>query len=219
LTLTIFKLSNPPIILALFQAQTSKWPTIATAHIGTVVTVIHNFIKAVLDHIVPDKALRDNLWQQALVCDLPKLYKHSLNVAKALLRVERNLRPSTYSPDFAKSISTLQTNRDNCVRSRGHLAASSAEWAKEAIEFNLRSYYMVSIKRFVDNICRQAVEDGLLFGAKSPLKVLTPESVMGMSDTTVRSIFGDDTPPVETKKQLEDELARWEEAAKILSDE
>ncbi|KAK4442991.1 hypothetical protein QBC34DRAFT_479213 [Podospora aff. communis PSN243] len=209
-------LPNPPIMLALFQAQTTKWPTMATAHIGTAVTVIHDFIKAVLDHVVSDKTLRDNIWQQSLMCDLPKLYKYSLNVTKALLRVERNLRPSTYTPDYAKRMSTLQASRDNNIRNRRE-AATTAEWAKEAIEFGLRSYYQVSIKRFVDAICRQAVEDGLLFGTKSPLKVLTPETVMAMSEP---SIFGDHTPPLEKKKKkLEDELARWEAAAKILADE
>jgi hypothetical protein len=83
----------------------------------------------------------------------------------------------------------------------------------------LRNYYKVSLKRFVDAVCRQAIEDSLLFGDQSPLKVFTPEFVMEMDDATVRAIFGDDAATIEKRKQLEKELAPWEEAVKILGEE
>jgi hypothetical protein len=83
----------------------------------------------------------------------------------------------------------------------------------------LRSYYEVSLERFIDMVCREAIEYALLYGEGSPLKFFPYDFVMGLGDEIVDGFFGGDSELVRTKRQkeLEEESKRWEAAADILA--
>lgn len=80
----------------------------------------------------------------------------------------------------------------------------------------LASYYKVSRKRFVDNICNQVIGHFLLEGDESPLKMFNSELVMGLDSDKLELIAGED---VETKNRgsiLESDIKNLETAMKVL---
>ncbi|EXF77740.1 interferon-induced GTP-binding protein Mx1 [Colletotrichum fioriniae PJ7] len=70
---------------------------------------------------------------------------------------------------------------------------SNAEQVREDIHDILRSYYKVARKRFVDVVLQQAVFHFLLDAKTSPLKIFTPDLVMGLNDIQLQMIAGEDT--------------------------
>jgi hypothetical protein len=93
---------------------------------------------------------------------------------------------------------------------------SNAEQVKEDIHDILQSYYKVARKRFVDNVCRTVIEYFLLDGNKSPLKILNPELIAGMSETQLDMIAGEDATTKRERERLVSEIRGLEEAMKVL---
>jgi hypothetical protein len=80
----------------------------------------------------------------------------------------------------------------------------------------LMSYYKVTRKRFVDNVCNQVINHFLLEGDESPLKILSPELVMGLDNEQLELIAGEEA---ETRRQRQvsgSSIKELEAAVKIL---
>jgi hypothetical protein len=80
----------------------------------------------------------------------------------------------------------------------------------------LSSYYKVSRKRFVDVVCRQVIGHFLLEGEGSPLKVFSPELVMGLGVEELEMIAGEDAATKDRRVTLESEIKGLEVAMKLL---
>ncbi|KAE8834149.1 hypothetical protein HRS9122_08229 [Pyrenophora teres f. teres] len=103
------------------------------------------------------------------------------------------------------------TSLENVVMNK-----DNAQQIREDILDVLTSYYKVSRKRFVDNVCIQVVGHFLLEGDESPLKIFSPDLVIGLTDNQLELIAGED---LETKKQrsmLETDIKNLEAAIKVL---
>ncbi|KAK1992733.1 interferon-induced GTP-binding protein Mx1 [Colletotrichum falcatum] len=87
-------------------------------------------------------------------------------------------------------LSKLTTNRSN------------AEQVREDIHDILRSYYKVARKRFVDVVLQQVIFHFLLDARDGPLKVFSPNLVMGLDDKQLRMIAGEDSATQEKREHL-----------------
>ncbi|KAK1635079.1 interferon-induced GTP-binding protein Mx1 [Colletotrichum phormii] len=70
---------------------------------------------------------------------------------------------------------------------------SNAEQVKEDVHDTLRSYYKVARKRFVDVVLQLVIFHFLLDSKTGPLKIFTPDLVMGLDDKQLQMIAGEDT--------------------------
>ena len=219
-----------------FRAQTSKWRNIVMAHVETVIVAVHRFIKALLNETFGDQRMREELWGVVLLEKLQTSYVRAKDQAKFLLDIEVNGRPSTYNHYFSDNLQKARIERlekalkgaalhkwdDGDVR----ISMSSvpdlmtnknnAEQVKKDIHDILKSYYQVSRKRFVDIVCRIAVEHFLLDGKDSPLKVLTPELIATMSDTQLDMIAGEDVTTKRERVRLGSDIEGLEAAMRVL---
>ena len=198
------------------------------AHVKIVIVVVHRFIKTLLLRIFGDQRMRDELFNSVLLERLQTAYARAKSHAHLLLNIELNGRPSTYNHYFAEN---LQKSRNERLRqalkkasetSQTLVAAiqltnkSNADQVKEDIHDILKSYYKVSRKRFVDAICRHAIEHFLLDGSGSPLKVLNPELIATLSDSQLDMIAGEDATTRRERERLGSEIQGLKAAMKVL---
>ncbi len=78
------------------------------------------------------------------------------------------------------------------------------------------SYYTISRKRFVDNICQQVINHFLLEGDESPLEIFSSELVMGLEDGQLEMIAGEDAQTRYQRSILESDIKNLEAAMRVL---
>ncbi len=214
-----------------FRAQTSLWRSIALAHVETVIVAVHRFIKALLGKTFGDQRMREELWGSILLEKLQTAYHRAKNHAGFLLDIEVNGRPSTYNHCFTDNLQKSRSQRLKEVLDKnsdgdglaevsrllaGLGSKTNAEQVTEDIYDALESYYEVSRKRFVDLLCRQAIEHFLLDGSGSPLKVLNPELIATMTDAQLDMIAGEDSVTRRERERLKAEIHGLQAAMKVL---
>ena len=211
------------LLAMIFRAQASQWRNIVIIHVGVVSAVVHRFITTLLSETFGDQRMRDELYKSVLAQRLQTAYAQAKRQAKFLLDIELNGRPSTYNHYFtdnlqkARNARMTQGVRDS-PRPGFEPAAnkSNTEQVKEDIHDILKSYYKVSRKRFVDAICRQAIEYFLLDGSVSPLKVLSPELIATLTDSQLDMIAGEDVTTRRERECLGSEIQGLRAAMKVL---
>jgi septum formation topological specificity factor MinE len=205
------------------------------AHVSGFIGLVHDYISTLLACICPDEQTRAQLWETVLVEELRKAYVRAMDQARFLLRVERQGRPSTYNHYFnsevqgkrqhrlkklteAASYTTAKGTELITVASVRDMVVNkeNAQQIREDILDVLTSYYKVSRKRFVDNICNQVIGHFLLEGDKSPLKIFSSELVMGLDRDQLELIAGEDAETKNRRSMLESGIKNLEAAMKIL---
>ncbi|KAK4218541.1 P-loop containing nucleoside triphosphate hydrolase protein [Rhypophila decipiens] len=194
-----------------FRTQSEKWLKIAIRHVHAVATAIHTFLTTLIKKI-SSEALLDQLWRTALT------YNHYFNdnLQKARInRLEKKMRThainaaaATYNVDVVTlNMNSLRNLVDN---------KSNADQVQEDVHDILQSYYKVARKRFVDNICHQAIDYYLLDAPDSPLKIFSPNFVMGLSDTQLDQLAGESAVAKAERERLQFEIQDLEEAMEVL---
>lgn len=97
-----------------------------------------------------------------------------------------------------------------------HYHMSNREHTVQDIHDILKSYYKVARKRFVDNICMQAVDYCLVTGPETPTKLFSPSFVNGLTKEQLEEIAGEEAALKRRRRQLRKEIADLKIARKIL---
>ncbi|KAL0933208.1 dynamin family protein [Colletotrichum truncatum] len=220
-----------------FKEQSSKWESIALAHVSSAILVVHHFIHGVVREACGDEQVRDLLWSSMLE-DLTKRYEAAMKHARFLIHVERDGRSITYNPAFDRAFSLVKSSRfadqhkSSKVRIRYNETLvdvvrwddlnrpkTDAQGLKEtccAIHDLLKSYYDISSARFIDMVCTQVVDHFLVGGEDSPLGVLSPNRLFGMSEEELEMIAGEDSISKSTREMLIANILMLEAGKKIL---
>jgi hypothetical protein len=205
------------------------------AQVSKSIGLVHRYISNLLTRICPDKHVRSRLWETILVDELCKAYARAMEHARFLLRIERQGRPSTYNHYFNSEVQEKRLERIKALTAAASYTTSkgvelvtlemvqsvvqnreNAQQTREDILDVLTSYYKVSRKRFVDNICAQVIGNFLLEGDKSPLKILCSELVMGLDSDQLETIAGEDGETKNQRSMLESGIRELEAAMKVL---
>jgi hypothetical protein len=201
--------------------------------------VVHDYIFRLLDHVCPDKQVRDQLWDTIIVDKLRSKYARAMDHAHFLLRIERDGIPSTYNHYFNAEVQKKrQAKMNSSLKKKAlgyHLSnktyveaiptsslshtienKANAEQIRQDILHVLESYYNVSRKRFVDIICRQVIGHFLLEGEDSPLKVLCSDMVHSLNTEQLEMIAGESVEIKDQRVMLEKDIKNLEKALKVL---
>ena len=90
------------------------------------------------------------------------------------------------------------------ILSQSVATGSNLQHAVEDLHDILHSYYQVARKRFVDNVCMQAVDYFLITGHDAPIKVFSPQFVSELTNEQLEAIAGEDL----VSKRKRDSLKR-----------
>ena len=93
---------------------------------------------------------------------------------------------------------------------------SNAKQVREDIHDILESYYSVSRERFVDVVCQQVIFHLLLEGPDAPLRVVSSDLVMGLSESQLDSIAGEDAGSRRQRQVLKSKITSLEAAVRVL---
>ncbi|PHH83192.1 hypothetical protein CDD83_3039 [Cordyceps sp. RAO-2017] len=226
------------MLSSVFERQSEKWDRLALSHASNAIAVVHDFLFRLLDHLCPEKQVRSQLWDNILVQGLVERYRKAMDQTRFLLRIERGGVPSTFNPHFSKSLQEKRTERTykpltqdavelkvkdyqqpyipvNAVKSRV-ANKNHGEDVCEHILDTLTSYYEVARQRFVDVMCQQVISYYLFEGDESPIRLFTPDFVMGLDVDQLEMIAGEDDDSKEQRQTLEREVNSLEAALKVL---
>ena len=197
--------------------------------------MVHHFIVKLLNACIPEKTVREEVWDSLLLDQLRASYKQAMDHARFLLEAERENTLITLNHYFSDNLDKAQSTRKaralvdlatECHDGKRWLSLellesltthkSNEQQAREAIHDTLQSYYKVARKRFVDNIYQQSIILFLLNGKRGPLKILSPKMVAELNETQLELIAGEDSLTRETRNRLKQETKQYEAAMRIL---
>lgn len=93
---------------------------------------------------------------------------------------------------------------------------SNVDHTVQDIHDILESYYRVSRKRFVDNICMQAVDHYLLTGPGAPMKLLSSTWVNDLTVEKLEQIAGEEAGTKRKRRQLQMRIEKLEAGRKVV---
>ncbi|KJZ79522.1 hypothetical protein HIM_00991 [Hirsutella minnesotensis 3608] len=215
------------ILATVFERQSEKWEPLAISHASKAIALVHDFLFTLLTEICPEKQVRDQLWDNLLIEKLGEKYRIAVNHTRFLLAIERGGRPSTFNHEFNETLQKKRADRayEESEESQSNVSSpantaceqkSSSQQVCEDVLDTLTSYYKISRKRFVDMVCQQVVSFYLLDGEKSPIKVFSPDFVMGLDADQLDAIAGEDDESKEQRQILEREKQSLEAAISVL---
>ena len=222
-----------------FKEQSTKWSGISKAFMSRVIVSIHRFINDALGVVCMDLGVRDELWS-TMLDELLRRYEAGMAAAEFLVAAERDTKPYTLDHHFNENrqkargkrvadLLTASTPREEGPLRKGDTQTvtigavrkatekmSNMEDILEKLHDDLRAYYGIARKRFVDNVLNQAVNYRLLFGPSTPLGVFSQEWVIGLSAEQLEAIAGDSPSTKEHREKLDRDIEELRAAKDIL---
>jgi hypothetical protein len=231
---------NGLILATAMKRQSVNWHNLSLGFVSDVIVMAHKFILAALKAVCDDSEIRLAL-ESTLVDDLTKRYEQAIANAKFLLEVESCDTPTTLNHYFNDNLQKSRQNKATAgldgkttdhsltygpsyvamvrladVKSQA-TNMSNDEFVICEIHDILKSYYKVSRKTFVDNICRQAASYYLLHCETSPLALFSPIWVSQLSAIELEEITGEAAGVKRARSMLTKEIDSLKVAMKILA--
>ncbi|GAB1316632.1 P-loop containing nucleoside triphosphate hydrolase protein [Madurella fahalii] len=223
------------LLATAFKDQAKMWASIVYGHLGVITIAVHNFVRKLLEFVVDDPRVLGEIWETLILEQLLSQYKRAKRHAAFVIDVEMNSIPMTVNSQFNSNLrksraerllegmQTIATGYDNMSISikteevvRLTTSKANADQVREDIHDILKSYYKVSLKRFVDTICRQVVDYFLLSGAGNPLQIIDPGVITQLSDAQLDRIAGEDGVTRRDRQRLENDIQGLEAAMVVL---
>ena len=82
-----------------FKEQCNKWEAICQGYISDVIVVVHEFILKLLEHVCPDKTIRQSL-EELIMDNLRNEYSSARAEVSKIIHVELNKTPTTQNDKF-----------------------------------------------------------------------------------------------------------------------
>ncbi|KUI69764.1 Interferon-induced GTP-binding protein Mx1 [Cytospora mali] len=221
----------------IFKEQSKRWEDLVVSHVSDAIILVHDYILELLNHVFSEKQVLRELFDNVLLEKLQASYKRAMDHARFLLEIEREGKPVTFNDYFNAELQRCQSERlhktlDNLAINDGDTPAgpvvklsalnflsvnkSDPEQVREYLHDILRSYYQVSIKRFVDVVCQQVIDHFLLNGKDSPLHVFSTELVFGLSSSELEMIAEEDLVTKQDRERLGREIESLQAAMQVL---
>ena len=221
------------ILATVFKEQSEKWEVSVLSHTSKVILLIHDYVFQLLVKLCPEEEVRGQVWEKFLMHRLRDKYSQVMEKTCSFLVIERDQIPFTLNHYFNANFQhkrnerTAESLKENAVTMYGqeyvplnaikHHSANKGNKQQvcEDILDAFGSYYKVSRKRFVDNICKQIIFDRLLDDG-GPLQIPKPDLVMGLDQEQLEEIAGEGEEAKQQRCTLESESKSLEEALKVL---
>ncbi|KAL2156650.1 hypothetical protein VTH82DRAFT_1395 [Thermothelomyces myriococcoides] len=198
---------HPMIVVDLFREQSRPWEGIVRRHVEKVWEAASRFVGLVADHTADPstaKALRHFVIDPAM----GKVMDEMRTKTTDLLKQHMSGHPITYNDEFAEA---LQKNHVSGYYNLRSLAESLEYFcepemrrfaAHEALDC-LDAYYQVAMRRFIDDVAVEVVEEKLMSALED---ILSPVFVAEMSANDVTRIAGESEETRSERERLNKQL-------------
>jgi hypothetical protein len=214
---------NPSILSTLFQEQTSKWVVLAEGYISDSIQCVHEYIDTLMSALCSDRQIKSSLWS-FMLDELINRYKKSVEHIRFILRTERQGTLLTETNRFSKNLFEARLARFmasvqvplSLEKIRECVPIGNLEHTVGDIHNILRAYYEIARERFVDTVCIQGLDYHLLSGPATPLRVLTPDFIIGIKPEQLQMIAGEDTVSISRRATLRKEIDSLTDGRRLL---
>ncbi|KAL8308574.1 hypothetical protein RB593_006750 [Gaeumannomyces tritici] len=236
---------NGSVLAAVFLDQTKNWDPITKAYVLIAESFVTFFIKEAILSICNDKRVGEELYDNLLRDQLCQCFARARAHAKSLLDIERKSPTFTLNHYFNDNLSKTQGARLTAIIKKaasrdydvglfdgkqpiytlteGQLETiaiqnnqSNSEHMQKYIHDVLKSYYKVSMKRFVDNICLHVIHHDMLFSPNGPLHIFTSKLIHTLDDDQLDQFAGEDHVVKVRREKLAREIASFRAALEVL---
>ncbi|RYC55376.1 hypothetical protein CHU98_g10834 [Xylaria longipes] len=225
-------LFNPMVVADLFHEQSGPWNSIVDSHIKVAWDAAKTFLELVISSI-SDRAISTALMAEVFEPALEKLISDANTKTTELLNAHRSIHPITYTKEYSEAILDIwdKRRRDEsasviknffgteievvCLEGRDYDLAALVDMlaerrepdieriaASEALDC-MHAYYNVAMKRFLDDISVEVIEEKLLAVLGD---ILSPVKVFGMSPELVATLAGEAREIRAKRKKLTKQL-------------
>ncbi|KAF3910516.1 Dynamin [Orbilia brochopaga] len=231
---------NSVLLAELFHEQSSPWLNIAKEHLQNVFGNTSRFVKKALEFLVKDEQVRRRLLPE--VQELLSRSHSEAKLELARLWNDEQRFPMTYNHYYTENVQKarrdeLQSSLDSAIAGAFENAPNSEgrKWLYlDTLQMNVRSdavtvdmedqackeataalkaYYKVTLKTFVDNVCRQVVERHILTDLS---EIFSPVSVMKLSNEKVEHLAAESDEVQQKRQELETLRAQLESGLSVL---
>jgi hypothetical protein len=162
----------------------------ADTYVKDVIATVHHFCRILLVRLCPEERVQTALWS-LLLDGILQRYRTMVEHIQFLMRTERSGNLLTTNHYFSETLDKLRSER--CVEPTESFSLGSNDASQSTPSNNLehtvkdihnilKSYYEVARKRFADNVCMQGTDYHLITGPDTPLRVLSPQFVVELSN-------------------------------------
>ncbi|KAI3321397.1 dynamin family protein [Xylariaceae sp. AK1471] len=225
-------LFNPMVVADLFHEQSDPWNSIVDGHIRVAWNAAKTFLELVISFI-SDSAISTALMAEVFEPALEKLISEANTKTTELLNAHRSIHPITYTKEYSeaildiwdkrrqeestsvvntffgtKQLGVARLNGDYDLVKLVNMLAERREpdieriAASEALDC-MHAYYTVAMKRFLDDISVEVIEEKLLAALGD---ILSPVKVFGMSPALVATLAGEAREIRAKRKKLTKQL-------------
>ncbi|KAJ3578428.1 hypothetical protein NPX13_g2138 [Xylaria arbuscula] len=225
-------LFNPMVVADLFHEQSGPWKSIVDSHVRATWDAANKFLELVIKSIA-DPAISTALIAEVFGPALEKLVLDAETQTAELLNAHRSIHPITYTQEYSQAILDIWDGRrrqesasvvssffgckglgsvelDGVYDLTALVDALAARRepdveriaASEALDC-MHAYYNVAMKRFLDDVSVEVIEEKLLAMLGD---ILSPVKVFGMSPELVARIAGEAREIRAKRKKLTKQL-------------
>ncbi|KFY92768.1 hypothetical protein V500_04035 [Pseudogymnoascus sp. VKM F-4518 (FW-2643)] len=190
---------NHVLLSEFYHEQSSRWTMIANDHLTSVLATTANFVDMVLNWIIEEEDVksrdekRQPITYNHYYTDNIQNARHDAmkgNIQKAMQSVEHDQNGKLHACKTAMDSLKLIVSLQNKV-----IVNMDDQACSEALA-GLNAYYKVTMKTFVDNVCRQVIERHIVFDLPD---LFSPMIVMELSDQNLVRIAAE--PPQQKEKR------------------
>ncbi|KAI0467558.1 dynamin family protein [Xylaria cf. heliscus] len=225
-------LFNPMVVGDLFHEQSAPWNSIVNGHIRAAWDAAKTFLELVINSI-SDSTVSAALMTEVFEPALEKLISDANTKTAELLNAHRSIHPITYTKEYSEAILDIWDKRRREESASvikqffkiENLKLVNIKWeydlsilvdmlaqrrepdiehiaASEALDC-MHAYYTVAMKRFLDDISVEVIEEKLLAVLGD---ILSPVKVFGMPPALVATIAGEPREIRAKRKKLTKQL-------------
>ncbi|KFY47622.1 hypothetical protein V496_10532 [Pseudogymnoascus sp. VKM F-4515 (FW-2607)] len=208
------------ILPVLWQKQSSNWSGITLSFINDIIVYVHDFICRLLSIVCPESKVRNALLS-FFMDDLVAKYSSAIKHVEYILKVEHRGTLLTKNESYSTALNDMRNARQGkATEDPAADPAKSNSNEKSVVQDQhdfLHAYYKVAIRRFVDTVIAQGMDDYLLKGDNSPIKVINLSFTSKMNDDQINDIAGEDAFTKGERLALEEKIKALEEGRKELN--
>ncbi|KAH7109000.1 P-loop containing nucleoside triphosphate hydrolase protein [Dactylonectria estremocensis] len=232
---------NPMIVTDLFREQSSPWEDITRAHVKAVWAATQDFLRHVI-HEIADVTTVATIWEKVVMPKLDDLLLTLMERTTILVKQHQQSHPVTYNQDLTDEVQKARVERSTQMITRKvekffHASQMQAHYcgathnlellvqqlaldvepdpsriaASGALEY-LEAYYMVAMKRFIDDVSAEVIETGLVSELGS---IIEPVGVSAMSAEELNGVAGETGEARRGRQELQTQLSVLKSGAEI----
>ncbi|KAH6977690.1 P-loop containing nucleoside triphosphate hydrolase protein [Ilyonectria destructans] len=232
---------NPMIVADLFREQSSPWEDITRAHVKAVWAATRDFLRHVI-HEITDATTVATIWEKVVMPKLDDLLLKLMERTTILVKQHQQNHPVTYNQDLTDAVQKVRVERSTRMITRkvenffqadqmqAHYCGTTHNLellvqqlvldvepdpsrfaASSALEY-LEAYYMVAMKRFVDDVSVEVIETGLVSELGS---IIEPVGISTMPAEELNGVAGETDEARRARQELQTQLSVLKSGAEI----